>query len=76
MRAWMAACEEGVDGLHLYSCIIYELNIFYLLSFLSVDHDIERSRTQCIERMAENIPRLLYHTYVKDWLKGLLDIWQ
>ncbi|KAJ7916034.1 hypothetical protein B0H13DRAFT_2658499, partial [Mycena leptocephala] len=31
MRAWMAACEEGVDGLHLYSCIIYELNIFYLL---------------------------------------------
>jgi hypothetical protein len=27
----MAACEEGVDGLHLYSCIIYELNIFYLL---------------------------------------------
>ncbi|KAJ7918579.1 hypothetical protein B0H13DRAFT_1869174, partial [Mycena leptocephala] len=69
MRAWMAACEEGVDGLHLYSCIIYELNIFYLLSFLSVDHDIEQSRTQCIERMAENIPRLLYHTYVKDWLK-------
>jgi hypothetical protein len=76
MRAWMAAREEGVDGLHLYSCIIYELNIFYFLSFLSVDHDIERSRTQCIERMAENILRLLYHTYVKDWLKGLLDIWQ
>ncbi|KAJ7863723.1 hypothetical protein B0H13DRAFT_2671355, partial [Mycena leptocephala] len=33
MRAWMAAREEGVDGLHLYSCIIYELNIFYFLSF-------------------------------------------
>ncbi|KAJ7912611.1 hypothetical protein B0H13DRAFT_2271430 [Mycena leptocephala] len=53
MRVWMAAREEGVDGLHL------------------VDHDIERSRTQCIERMAENIPRLLYHTYVKDWLKDI-----
>ncbi|KAJ7930719.1 hypothetical protein B0H13DRAFT_2264068 [Mycena leptocephala] len=29
----------------------------------------ERSRAQCIERMAKNILRLLYHTYVKDWLK-------